>query len=116
MSLQAINTEENYSAIVETLMRSEGVSKADVFGSAGQVRVNNRIFAMLVNGNLVVKLPETRREALVAAGDGVHFDPGHGRPMSGWVALTPGSKEDWMEVSHEAMAFVNRGYQSLLGQ
>jgi hypothetical protein len=115
MSLQAITSEENYSAIVETLLRSEGVSQADVFGSAGQMRVNNRIFAMLVNGNLVVKLPAERREALVAAGDGAHFDPGHGRPMTGWVELHPESKEDWMAVSHEAMTFVGGAYQPILG-
>jgi hypothetical protein len=43
--------------------------------------VNGKIFAMLVKGKLVVKLPKQGVDELVAARAGTYFDPGHGRLM-----------------------------------
>ena len=115
MSQTPVTSEENYSAIVEVLLRSHGVSHAQgMFRSAGQLRVHNRIFAMLVNGNLVVKLPRERVDALVSAGDGLRFDPGHGRIMKEWVSVGPDSKADWMSLSHEALNFIDAKYEPIL--
>jgi len=44
------------------------------FGAEG-LKVNGRVFAMLVKGRRVVKLPATRVSALVEQGRGSHFDP-----------------------------------------
>jgi hypothetical protein len=63
---------------------------------------------MLVSGNLVVKLPKPRVDALVASGDGERFDPRHdGRVMKEWVTLQPTSKEEWLSLAREAMEFVS---------
>jgi hypothetical protein len=57
------------------------------FGSDA-LRLRGSIVAMLVQGNVVLKLPRERVEALIDAGDGMPFDGGRGRPMREWVALT----------------------------
>jgi hypothetical protein len=74
------------------------------FGSNG-LKVNGKIFAMLVKGALVVKLPKARVEALVGAGTGVPFDPGHGRLMKEWVSVA-GAEDDWLPLAREAHGFV----------
>ena len=51
------------------------------------MKVNNRIFATLSGGKLVVKLPEDRVEALIAVGAGAPFDAGKGKPMKEWLAV-----------------------------
>jgi len=77
------------------------------FGSNG-LKVNGRIFAMLVRGAFVVKLPKDRVDALVAAGAGTHFEPGPGRVMREWIALR-GAGDDWLDLAREALAFVKAG-------
>ena len=74
------------------------------FGSNG-LKVEGRIFAMGVRGNLVVKLPKARVAALVEAGHGEAFDPGHGRKMKEWVVIE-GDQPSWLELAREAYAFV----------
>jgi hypothetical protein len=77
------------------------------FGS-NALKVNGKIFAMLVRGTIVVKLPRSRVDALCASGDGKRWDPGHGRLMREWLALEPMSNEDWLALAREALAFVGR--------
>ena len=75
------------------------------FGSTS-LKVNDKIFAMLVRGSLVVKLPRGRVDELVASGAGLPFDTGSGRVMREWVSLPVGSSADWHELAVEALAFV----------
>ncbi|HEX6807837.1 MAG TPA: hypothetical protein VF118_07600 [Gemmatimonadaceae bacterium] len=74
------------------------------FGSNG-LRVDEKIFAMLAQGTLVVKLPRARVDELVAAGHGERFDPGHGRIMKEWFVAT-GSTLVWADLAREAHDFV----------
>ena len=74
------------------------------FGSQA-LKVNNRIFAMLVNGRLVVKLPRARVTELVETGHGQPFDGGKGTPMKEWVALT-GDEAECRALVVEAQTFV----------
>jgi hypothetical protein len=60
------------------------------FGSQA-LRSHNKIFAMLADGRLVVKLPKARVDSLVAAGEGVRFDAGKGTPMKEWFSLDAAS-------------------------
>jgi hypothetical protein len=69
------------------------------------LRYRSKIFAMLVRGRLVVKLPESRVSTLVAAGEGVAFDANKGTPMREWLSLDPGSGLDWLPLAREALAF-----------
>jgi hypothetical protein len=63
------------------------------------------IFAMLVKGRFVTKLPKSRVDELVTAGRGERFDPGHGRLMKEWIAIGSG-RADWVALAEEALAFV----------
>ena len=77
------------------------------FGSNG-LKVNGKLFAMLVRGSLVVKLPKARVDALVGEGLGTPFDPGHGRRMKEWVTVAAGAAE-WVDLAREACRFVRGG-------
>src|SRR6266542_413787 len=79
--------ETRFATLVEELSREAGVTPPSdepgaegKFGSAA-LKVDGKIFAMLVRGELVVKLPRRRVDALVASGDGRPFDTGRGRIM-----------------------------------
>jgi hypothetical protein len=76
--------------------------------SAYCLKVNGKIFAMHASGRFVAKLPRARVDALVSAGRGARFDPGHGRLMKEWVAVADGTAE-WVALAREAYAFVKRG-------
>ena len=104
---------ERYAELVDTLVSSSDARQgADIdptkkgFGSSGQLRIGGKIFAMLVRGRLVVKLPRQRVDGLIAAGHGEHFDPGRGRLMREWLSLSPAADADWLSLAQEALAFV----------
>lgn len=76
------------------------------FGTAG-LRTHGKIFALLSQGRLVVKLPRARVDALAATGDGERWDPRHdGRQMKEWVSLAPTYAGDWLPLAQEALAYV----------
>ena len=113
MSHLPITPEERFATIVEALLSnpdvtppSDGPQSKKGFGSSG-LRINNKIFAMLVKDKLVVKLPKPRVDALIASGKGERFDPRHdGRFMKEWISVAPTSEEEWLDLSREAMEFV----------
>jgi hypothetical protein len=106
--------EARFSEIVLALLGEPGVTPPTAgtesghrFGSNG-LKVDGKIFAMLVRGTFVVKLPRKRVDALCASGDGQRWDPGHGRLMKEWLALAPTSNEDWLALAKDALAFVGQ--------
>lgn len=108
----AIAPEDLYAAVVEALLGSPGVTPPSAeteskrFGASG-LKVDNKIFAMLVRSRLVVKLPRQRVDALIASGSGEHYDPRRdGRLMKEWVAVEPTSEQAWLSLAREALAFV----------
>ena len=113
MSHPPITPEEHFATIVEEFLSnpdvtppSDGPQAKKRFGSSG-LKIQNKIFAMLVKGKLVVKLPKPRVDALVASGDGERFDPRHdGRLMKEWLSVEPTSEEKWLPLAREAMEFV----------
>lgn len=108
-----VTPEECFAMIVEELLGNPGVTPPEDgarakkgFGSSG-LKVHDKIFAMLVRGKLVVKLPKSRVDALIASGEGEHFDPRHdGRLMKEWLVLETVSDERWLALAREAMEFV----------
>jgi len=98
---------ERFEDLVDELVGAEGVTPprgGSGFGRSA-LRFQGKIFAMLVRGRLVVKLPAGRVDVLVAAGDGVHFDANKGTPMKEWLSLDPDSGQDWLALAREALDF-----------
>ena len=103
-----IRPDARFEDVVDELVGVEGVSPPSGgrgFGR-GALRVHGRIFAMLVRGRLVLKLPEQRVNALVDGGEGVRFDANKGTPMKQWLDLDPGSDIEWPALAREALEFV----------
>lgn len=97
-----------FAPLLDALLRGSGVTQSKMFGSPG-LKVRGKVFAMLVKGKLVVKLPRDRVDGLVASGKGDYFDPGHGRLMKEWVAVGPPAKATWLALAKEAREFVASG-------
>jgi hypothetical protein len=102
------SAEEAFEAIATSVMSAAGVTAGTMFG-ARALKVREKVFAMVVKGELVVKLPTERVERLVSLGSGRRFDPGHGRLMKEWVAIPLGLKASWSRLVGEAKDFVNHG-------
>jgi hypothetical protein len=107
-------TEKRFADIVASLRSKPGVTAPSSDAAGGRrsfglsgLKVNNKVFAMVSSrGEFVVKLPRQRVDALVASADGTRFDPGPGRLMKEWLAVSPTSKLDWLSLAKEALAFV----------
>lgn len=96
-----------FADLVAELAGIDGVTPPEGGSGFGRsaLRYRRKIFAMLVRGRLVLKLPEARVSALVAAGAGVPFDANKGTPMREWLSLGPESGRDWVPLAREALAF-----------
>lgn len=108
MSHLPIMPEKRFAAIVEAFLGDPDVTppSGQGFGASG-LRVGGKIFAMRSsNGAFVVKLPRQRVDALIAAGRGERFDPGHGRLMKEWLTVKLTSEAEWLLLAREARAFV----------
>src|SRR5215831_9588385 len=99
--------DERYEDLVDELVGAAGVTPPRGGGGFGRsaLRFQGKIFAMLVRGRLVLKLPAARVDALTEAGDGVRFDANKGTPMREWLSLDPDSGQDWLELAREALDF-----------
>ena len=96
--------------VEEVLSRSEATYGNEAskgarrsFGSTS-LKANGKIFAMLVNDHLVVKLPEERVNALIDERAGDRFD--NGRPQREWLSVASDKYEDWLALAVEAESFV----------
>jgi hypothetical protein len=105
-----INEKELYTKTVEAILNQYSDVASEVggkrFGSAGELKINNKIFATLSKGKLVIKLPQQRVDELIASGKGQRFNPGHGRLMKEWLTLEPTSEKEWFLLEKQAMDFV----------
>ena len=101
--------EERFADLVEALLAYPEVTPPSESGrefGSNALKVKGRIFAMLVRGSLVVKLPAARVAALIASGDGGPFDAGKGKPMREWLSMSATSRLEWQPLAEEAMGFV----------
>jgi hypothetical protein len=100
--------EARFDELIVQLLQSPGVTPPGTgrgFGSSG-LRVDGKIFAMLVRGRLVVKLPASRVDGLVVEGAGERFDANKGTPMREWIAIDSGSDLSWTALARDALEFV----------
>ena len=98
------NGDHEFERVAETFADDRQVTTGKMMSSMG-LKVNGKIFAMLVRGRLVAKLPKDRVDDLIRSGAGERFDPrGGGRLMKECVVLT--SAKHWTEIAKEAHRFV----------
>jgi hypothetical protein len=103
--------DEAFAQLTETFAAlpgvTQGTGKKKGFGATA-LCVKGNIFALLSrNKRLVVKLPKPRADALVGAGTGRYFDPGHGRLMKQWVEISDGHASKWRTIVEEAFSYVS---------
>ena len=101
------DADESFAALANDLLAHHPeVTEGTGFGSNPGLRVHRKIFAMLVRGQLVVKLPASRCAQLRDDGDASAFDAGKGRPMREWAAVRDDPGADWPALAAEAYDFV----------
>ncbi|HEY0754746.1 MAG TPA: hypothetical protein VGD98_12350 [Ktedonobacteraceae bacterium] len=107
MNNTPITAEECYAALIRALGNLPNVTQwqKKSFGSAG-LSIHDKIFAMLLKGKLVIKLPQERVNALIERQVGERFKLGQ-KYMQEWVTLEPMPEEGWLDLSREAMEFVD---------
>jgi TfoX/Sxy family transcriptional regulator of competence genes len=105
---QAPSPGERFAELVATFTSNPSVTPPQAKGTFGSstLRVNGKIFAMLVDDKLVLKLPQARVATLIASGEGAAFDGGKGKPMKEWLRLESDVEERWRALANEALEFV----------
>ena len=98
--------EQIWAPIAKAELARRGVSSGTGFGQNEGLRIGGKIFAMLVRGELVVKLPKDRVDELVDAGVADRFDAGKGRPLKEWASVGPNASRRWRGLVEEARTFV----------
>jgi TfoX/Sxy family transcriptional regulator of competence genes len=98
--------EQLWEPIARDQRAKRGVTGGTGFGTNEGLRVSGKIFAMLVRGELVVKLPRERVDELVEAGAARRFDAGKGRPMKEWASVPASASRRWRGLVEEARTFV----------
>ncbi len=65
-----------------------------------------KLFAFIKDGNLVLKLPAARIDALIDGLGATRFERGQGTPMREWIVVPAAASEDWPALTREACDFV----------
>ena len=99
------DSEAEFETLARDLLTAPDVAAGTGFGGSPGIRVNGRIFAMLVRGRLVVKLPAARCQALCTAGHAEPLAVGK-RVMKEWIEVVAEDRETWRDLAAEAYAFV----------
>ena len=94
--------EQIWEPIAKHQLARRDVTTGTGFGTNAGLRVSGKIFAMLVRGELVVKLPRDRVDELVDAGAARRFDAGKGRPMKEWASVPASASRRWKGLVEEA--------------
>jgi hypothetical protein len=97
---------ERFERLADDYLARPDVTVGTGFGGTAGLRVGGKIFVMLMDAGLVLKLPADRCAGLVAEGRGTPFTAGKGKPMREWVVLDPEELDSWDHLVAEAFAFV----------
>ncbi len=98
---------EFFWSVAEPLLATEGVERSTMMGYPC-LRVNGAFFASVhpESGNMIVKLPAHRVEAMIASESGIAFAP-NGRKFREWVQVSGQDRELWARLLEEAREFVS---------
>lgn len=102
----ASSAETAFLGVTRAFASDPAVTVGTMFGST-TLKVHGKVFAMLVKGSLVLKLPRTDVDMLITERIGTRFDPGHGKPMKEWVSIAP-DRRRWLALAKSARDFTAR--------
>ena len=100
------SSEAAFEEVVDALLAEPDVDEGTGFGKMPGLRTGGKIFVMLVEGELVLKLPAERCAELVAAGGARPFEVGR-RAMREWVQIAWVDPAAWLELAREARVYVS---------
>jgi hypothetical protein len=103
---QDAEVDPRFAPVVDAFAADPDVTAGRMMASFG-LKVNDKIFAMVVKGMLVVKLPKSRVDDMVSSGAGEHLETGQGRKMKEWIAVR--GDAGWVDLAREAYGFVKAG-------
>jgi hypothetical protein len=103
---QGPEVDPRFAPVVDAFATDPAVTAGRMMASFG-LKVNDKIFAMVVKGMLVVKLPKARVDEMVGGGAGEHLETGQGKRMKEWIAVR--GDAGWVDLAREAYAFVKSG-------
>jgi len=92
-----------YASVKTHFEKVAGVTVNAGRGAQG-LKVGKKMFAMFSKGDLLLKLPPERVEALIAAGRGLPYDPGTGKVMKNRLLIPAAKKRSWIKLCEEAAA------------
>ena len=105
-----MDAEERFAGLVESFAGTPGVTVPGGRGfGSGALTVDGSIFAMTVDGSLVLKLPADRVRQMVASGDGEPFATAKGRAMREWVRVPTADAVTDLVLAREALEHVRSG-------
>ncbi len=96
--------EDPYTGVKEYFAGIEGVAVNAGRGSQG-LKVGGKMFVMFYKGDLLVRLAPDRVQQLIAAGEGLPFDPGTGKVMVDRVLIPATRKDSWIGLCEESVRF-----------
>ena len=103
--------EGRFAVLVDAFADARGVTPPGATGrrafGSDALKVDGAIFAMEVQGALVVKLPADRVAELIGEGTCAPFAGGRGSPMREWATVTDPARD--LDLAAEALAFVRAG-------
>lgn len=111
MNASSHTPEQLYARIVHDFVSrypevaSEQVGPAKRFGKSGELKVHDKMFAMLFQGRFAVKLSAQTVNALVEAGEGSQLVMGN-RVMKQWFVTDSAAEEAWTHLAEEAKIYV----------
>ena len=100
------DAETAFDAVASRFLGEPAITDGTGFGSNPGLRVDGHIFAMLVRGDFVVKLPAARCAELTAAGAGRSLEIGTRRMREWLVVGGPPDPDAWTALATDALAFV----------
>lgn len=98
------NGEDLYAKLAAAFLKEKGVSQSDRFGKG--LRLKDKVFAMLVRGELVVKLPETEVAKLIGQKSAKPFMHGK-KVMKEWLVVEGADLASWKKIARQAFAAAN---------
>ena len=95
--------------VAKSFVSDPKISQSKMFGSPG-LKISGKVFAFLMKGKLILKLPKKQVDELVLAKEGKHFGhmfaPDNWRTMKEWVEVLSDDEKVWLKLAMKARDFV----------